>query len=103
MMAVMAMHAHRLTICNFSPAAGVNKGDSMKRVTLSYLKHNAATLDVSDPLIVTQNGQPAYVVESYDDRVRRDERIALLILMTLSEQDREQGRTFSREQLLDSL
>lgn len=75
----------------------------MKRVTLSYLKQNAATLDVSEPLIVTQNGHPAYVVESYDDRIRRDESIALLIRITLSEQDREQGRTFSREQLLDSL
>ncbi len=75
----------------------------MRIVTLRYLKQNSATLDVSEPLIVTQNGQPAYVIESYDDRIRRDESIALLTLMTLSEQDLERGRTFNRKALLDSL
>ncbi|TXE27679.1 type II toxin-antitoxin system Phd/YefM family antitoxin [Serratia marcescens] len=75
----------------------------MKTETISYLKQNAAKLDLSEPLIVTQNGHPAYVIESYDDRIRRDESIALLKLMTLSEKDLEQGRSFSREQLLDSL
>ncbi len=59
--------------------------------------------DVSEPLIVTQNGQPAYVIESYDDRIRRDESIALLTLMALSEQVLERGRTFNRKALLDSL
>ncbi|WP_314727843.1 hypothetical protein [Serratia quinivorans] len=43
------------------------------------------------------------MIESYDDRIRRDESIALLKLMTLSEHDLEQGRTFHREQRLDSL
>lgn len=75
----------------------------MKMVTLRYLKQNAATLDVSAPLIVVKNGQPAYMIESYDDRFRRDESIALLKLMTLSEHDLEQGRTFRREHLLDTL
>lgn len=75
----------------------------MKMVTLRYLKQYAATLDVSAPLIVVKNGQPAYVIESYDDRIRRDESIGLLKLMMLSEHDLEQGRTFRREQLLDSL
>lgn len=71
----------------------------MRIVTLRYLKQNAATLDVSEPLIVTQNGQPAYEIEFYDDRIRRDESIALLTLMTLSEQDLERGRTFNRKAL----
>lgn len=57
----------------------------------------------ANPLIVVKNGQPAYVIESYGDRVRRDDSIALLKLMTLSEHDLEQGRTFRREQFLDSL
>lgn len=75
----------------------------MRIVTLRYLKQNAATLDVSEPLIVTQNGQPVYVIESYDDRIRRDESIALLTLMTLSKQALERGRTFNHKALLDSL
>ncbi|CAI1994961.1 type II toxin-antitoxin system Phd/YefM family antitoxin [Serratia fonticola] len=75
----------------------------MKTETISYLKQNAAKLDLSEPLIVTQNGLPAYVIESYGDRMRRDESIALLKLMTLSEKDIELGRIFSREQILDSL
>jgi hypothetical protein len=81
----------------------MEKKDTMKTETISYLKQNAAKLDLSEPLIVTQNGHPAYVIESYDDRVRRDESIALLKLMTLSEKDIELGRTFTREQLLDAL
>lgn len=75
----------------------------MKTETISYLKQNAAKLDLSEPLIVTQNGLPAYVIESYGDRMRRDESIALLKLMTLSEKDIELGQIFSREQILDSL
>lgn len=75
----------------------------MRIVTLRYLKQNVATLDVSEPLTVTQNGQPAYVIEFYDDRIRRDESIALLTLMALSEQDLERGRMFNRKALLDSL
>ncbi|BEM36199.1 hypothetical protein SME06J_48910 (plasmid) [Serratia marcescens] len=35
----------------------------MKIVTLRYLKQNAATLDVSEPLIVVKNGQPACVCD----------------------------------------
>lgn len=75
----------------------------MKVETISFVKKNAATLDLSEPILVTQNGVPAYVIESYDQQQERENAIALLKLMTLSEKDKAEGKTYSREQLLDGL
>jgi len=75
----------------------------MKIETISYIKKNAATLDLAEPIVVTQNGLPAYVIESYEQQQERENAIALLKLLTLSEKDKSEGQVFSKEQLLDEL
>lgn len=75
----------------------------MKVETISYVKKNAAALDLAEPILVTQNGVPAYVIESYDAQQERENSIALLKLLTISEKDRDDGNVFSKEQLLANL
>ncbi|HBR1414102.1 Phd_YefM [Klebsiella quasipneumoniae] len=75
----------------------------MKVETISFVKKNAASLDLSEPILVTQNGVPAYVIESYDQQQERESAIALLKLLTMSEKDKADGKVFSKEQLLEGL
>ncbi|WP_394230884.1 type II toxin-antitoxin system Phd/YefM family antitoxin [Shewanella colwelliana] len=63
--------------------------------TISFLKKNAANLDLKEPMVITQNGMPAYVIESVSDRYRRDEAIALLKLISFAKSDQQNGRTIS--------
>jgi hypothetical protein len=67
----------------------------MNTETISYLKKNAANLELNEPLIITQNGMPAYVIETYEARHRRDESIALLKLISFARQDKIKGRVTS--------
>lgn len=73
--------------------------------TISFLKKNAASLPLDEPMIITQNGVPAYVIESVADRNRRDEAIALLKLVSFAKNDQQNGRTMSsstfKERLAD--
>lgn len=75
----------------------------MNTETISFLKKNAANLPLEEPLVITQNGTPAYVVESYQDRHRRDEAIALLKLISFSKQDVQKGRVSSVGDFKDRL
>ncbi|MGM0534483.1 MAG: type II toxin-antitoxin system Phd/YefM family antitoxin [Pseudomonadota bacterium] len=72
----------------------------MRTETISYLKQNAATLDVEEPLVITQKGKPTYVVESYAAHERREQAIALLKLLSLGEKSREEGRSMSPDEFL---
>ena len=63
--------------------------------TISFLKKNEASLPLDEPMIITQNGVPAYVIESVADRNRRDEAIALLKLVSFAKSDQQNGRTIS--------
>jgi hypothetical protein len=67
----------------------------MRVETISYLKQNAASLDLEEPLVITQNGQPVYRVESEKLARLRDQGIAMLKLMNLAERDVKQGNTMS--------
>lgn len=60
--------------------------------TISFLKKNAANLNLDEPLVITQNGKPAYVIESYESKTMRDEAIALLKFAALAKQDVKKGR-----------
>ncbi|EAQ6364966.1 type II toxin-antitoxin system Phd/YefM family antitoxin [Salmonella enterica subsp. enterica serovar Muenchen] len=75
----------------------------MRVETISFVKKNAASLELSEPILVTQNGVPAYVIESYAQQQERENAIALLKLLTLSEQDKTNSNVYSKEQLLDGL
>jgi len=77
-----------------------DKEDIMRVETISYIKKNAATLEVDEPILVTQNGVPAYVIESWAAQQQRENAIALLKMMTLSEQDKQDGNVMSKEALL---
>jgi hypothetical protein len=75
----------------------------MKTETISFLKQNAANLQLAEPMVITQNGRPSYVIESYESRQRRDQAIALLKLLSFGEKSRDKGETKSVEEVMGNL
>ena len=75
----------------------------MRVETISFLKKNAANLPLEEPMTITQNGTPAYIIESYEDRIRRDEAIALLKLASFSVDDADNGRVIASADLKQRL
>lgn len=75
----------------------------MRVETISYLKRNAANLELDEPMVITQSGKPVYRVESEHQAQLRDEAIALLKLMNLAERDVRSGKTMSPEQAKQKL
>lgn len=75
----------------------------MKIETISFLKKNAANLDLEEPMVITQSGKPVYRIETEYQAQRKDEAIALLKLMNLAERDIRSGKTMSSEEAKDAL
>jgi len=71
--------------------------------TVSFLKKNAANLPLEEPLIITRNGKPAYVIESIEDRDKREEAIALLKLVSFAKSDMQAGRVMSSDSFKERL
>ena len=70
----------------------------MRTETVTYLKENANNLNLDEELLVTKNGKPSFVVQSYQDYQYLQDSIALLKLLTLSEKSRSDGELLSVEQ-----
>ena len=64
----------------------------MRTETLTYLKEHANNLDLSNPMLVTQNGKARYVVQNVEDYEFQQNSLALLKVLTLSENSLKQGK-----------
>jgi PHD/YefM family antitoxin component YafN of YafNO toxin-antitoxin module len=61
----------------------------MQTETLSYLKEHANHLELSGPLLVTQNGKARFVLQNAEDYEYQQETLALLKLLILSDKSLE--------------
>ncbi|GAB3290087.1 type II toxin-antitoxin system Phd/YefM family antitoxin [Pseudidiomarina andamanensis] len=78
----------------------------MKRprvTTVSGFKKEIATMDVNEPVLVTQNGEPLYVVQDPAQYEAMQEQMAMLKMIALAEKDVRAGRVVSREELFKGL
>lgn len=71
--------------------------------TVSAFKKELASMDVSEPVIVTQNGEPLYVVQDPVQFEMQQEQMALLRMLSFAEKDVNAGRTLSPSRLRDGL
>ncbi|WP_445769529.1 type II toxin-antitoxin system Phd/YefM family antitoxin [Rheinheimera sp.] len=72
----------------------------MQTETITYLKEHANTLELREELLITKNGKPAFVVQSYQDYQFQQDTLALLKMLKLSEKSL-QGAELSLDQAFE--
>jgi prevent-host-death family protein len=72
----------------------------MQTETITYLKEHANTLELHEELLITKNGKPAFVVQSYQDYQFQQDTLALLKMLKLSEKSL-QGTELSLDQAFE--
>lgn len=75
----------------------------MKHDTVSNLKKNAENFDVSEPTVITKNGEPAYVIESHEDFVKRQELLYWLKIELIGEPRQPGDEGMSKAEMVESL
>jgi PHD/YefM family antitoxin component YafN of YafNO toxin-antitoxin module len=76
---------------------------SPRIISISAFRELLTSIDVSVPVIVTQKGEPLYVVQSPAQYEEQQEQLALLRSLSFAEQDVEAKRTLTSEQLRECL
>jgi len=66
--------------------------NSKNTETISYLKDNAHSLDLSEALIITQNGKPEFVVVDYDEYMKQQEAIAIIKMREFGRESKKYDR-----------
>ena len=70
-----------------------------RMTTVSAFKKDMASMDVSEPVLVTQNGEPLYVVQDPVQFEMQQEQMAFLRLLSFAEKDLRSARTVSSTSL----
>jgi len=73
----------------------------MKTQTVSYMKEHANHLELDNPILVTQNGKPKFVIQDARDYEEQQQTLALLKLINLSERSAKQSGLLDLDDVFD--
>ena len=73
----------------------------MKTQTVSYMKEHANHLELDNPILVTQNGKPKFVIQDAKDYEEQQQTLALLKLINLSERSAKHSGLLDLDDVFD--
>ena len=73
----------------------------MKTQTVSYMKEHASHLELDNPILVTQNGKPKFVIQDAKDYEEQQQTLALLKLINLSEKSAKHSGLLDLDDVFD--